>query len=237
MQVYAQVLGPEHRLVAGNLSNWGSLLVEMGLYAEARKPLERAMEIEQKALGPDHPDFAISLTNLARVLTLMGAYAEAELLYVKSLEIMKQVLGEANPDTLKSMRNLANLYKAQGKMDDARPLVRALLEATRWRADRPEASGSDKNVLAWVLLTCEPADLRDPPSALEFALAANEQTAFQHPGYLDTLALAYHLTGDTAKAVETLRKALALLPEGGSRNRADYETRLSEFTAELNAEE
>ena len=33
-----------------------------------------------------------------------------------------------------------------------------------------------------------------------------------NPGYLDTLALAQHLTGDTPAAVETEKKALSLLP-------------------------
>ena len=35
---------------------------------------------------------------------------------------------------------------------------------------------------------------------------------FSRP-HLDTLALAYHLTGDTAQAIETQKRAIALLPD------------------------
>ena len=41
------------------------------------------------------------------------------------------------------------------------------------------------------------------------------------------LALAHHLTGETAKAIETQKKALALLPEGESQERNDFEARLA----------
>jgi len=42
-----------------------------------------------------------------------------------------------------------------------------------------------------------------------------------------TLSLAYHLTGDTAKAIETQNKAIALLPEGESDLRTTLEASLA----------
>ncbi len=53
-----------------------------------------------------------------------------------------------------------------------------------------------------------------------------------NPGYLDTLALAQHLTGDTAAAIETEKKALSLLPPDAS-DRGDYEAALARFEAAL----
>ena len=50
---------------------------------------------------------------------------------------------------------------------------------------------------------------------------------------LDTLSLAYHLTGDTAKAIETQKRALSLVAQGDIRRRERYEGRLAEFEAAL----
>ena len=52
-------------------------------------------------------------------------------------------------------------------------------------------------------------------------------------GFLDTLALAYHLTGATGKALEIQRQAIALLPPSESSLRSELETRLAEYGAAL----
>ncbi len=123
----------------------------------------------------------------------------------------------------------------QGRTDQARPLVRELLDLHRKRAERPGASANEKNTCAWELLTCEPADLRDPEAALPLALEANEITGHKNPSYLDTLSLAYHLTGDTAKAIENQKKAIELLPPDAP-DRGEYEAALARFEAALNGE-
>jgi len=129
------------------------------------------------------------------------------------------------------MNNLANLYAKQGGSDEARRLVRELLDLRRKRAERPGASANEKNSSAWVLLTCDPADLRDPQAALPLAIEANELTDHTNPSFLDTLSLAYHLTGDTTKAIENQKKTIALLPPGESSLRTSLETALANFEA------
>ena len=185
-------------------------------------------------MSEEHPDTLRSMNSLANLYTNKGRYNQAEPLHLQTLEIKKRVLGEEHPDTLASMNNLANLYGDQGRMHDARPLVRALQEARRRRADRPGASASDKNELAWNLLTCEPADLRDPEPALRVARDACAMTDDANHAYLDTLALAQHLTGDTPAAIETEKKALSLLPPDAP-GRGDYEAALAKFEAALEA--
>ena len=163
-----------------------------------------------------------------------GRYTEAESLYLKTLETQKRVLGDDHPDTLRSMNNLALLYGRQGRDDEAEPLHLETLE-TKKRVlgdDHPSTLGT-MNAVAWFQLTREPADSRDPYAALKLALEASEETGFENPGYLDTLSLAYHLTGDTAKAIENQRKAIALLPDGESRLRAELEENLAKFEAQL----
>lgn len=83
------------------------------------------------------------------------------------------------------------------------------------------------NDYAMILLTCEPSDLQNPKEALRFAVAACEHSNHEDPDWLDTLALAYHRTGQTAKAIETQKKAIACLGERPVR--ASFEERLAEY--------
>ncbi len=175
-----------------------------------------------------------SMNNLAIVYLRQGRYDEAEPLYLETLKIRKRVLGGDHPSTRNSMNSLANLYKATGRLETARPVVAELVSLRKKAAERSDADSSAKNEYAWLLLTCEPSDLRDPSRALRFSIESNDLTRHENPGYLDTLSLAYHLTGDTAKAIENQKKAIALLPEGASR--ASFEAALAKFETALEAD-
>ena len=80
------------------------------------------------------------------------------------------------------------------------------------------------------------ADLRDPETALRVAREASAMTNHANPGILDTLSLAYHLTGDTARAIENQKKAIALLSPGESGLRASLEAALAKYEAALEDE-
>ena len=49
---------------------------------------------------------------------------------------------------------------------------------------------------------------------------------------LDTLALAYFMTGDVAKAIETQEEAIAQLPQDAP-DRGEYEANLAKYRAAL----
>ena len=131
------------------------------------------------------------------------------------------------------MNNLVNLYVAQGKQDEARPLVRALREADQRRANRPGVSSRVKYAHALALLTCVPAYLRDPQTALTLARDACAMTDNANPVYLLTLALAQRLTGDTPAASETEEKALSLPPPDDPAGRREYDAALARYEAAL----
>ncbi|MHC5002065.1 MAG: hypothetical protein ACYTJ0_02985 [Planctomycetota bacterium] len=88
-----------------------------------------------------------------------------------------------------------------------------------------------------VTVTHEHEELRDPERALACAERACASEEAANGGklwqYLDTLALAQYLTGDTAAAVETQQRAISLMPSPD----ADPEMpkRLAEFEAALAA--
>jgi thiol-disulfide isomerase/thioredoxin len=91
--------------------------------------------------------------------------------------------------------------------------------------DMPEAM----NALAWMIVDpkAKPAK-QDLDLALQAATRACELTSFKDSGPLDTLARVQFSQGDTAKAVETEKKAIALSPAEG---KADMEAALKEFEA------
>jgi non-specific serine/threonine protein kinase/serine/threonine-protein kinase len=81
-------------------------------------------------------------------------------------------------------------------------------------ASRPAAGPVEWNEYADALLKAGFPDLTQPPKALQLATRAVAATNRKNAFFLDTLAWAYFRTGDAAKAAETERDALALVPAG-----------------------
>jgi tetratricopeptide (TPR) repeat protein len=107
----------------------GSTYAEMAQYPEARKQLERALDLERRALGLENPKTLKTQNHLGRTLWHQGQFPEAEALLANGLEIERRVLGPEHPDTLYCMNNLANVYRAEGKDAQAEPLYRRTLDA------------------------------------------------------------------------------------------------------------
>jgi hypothetical protein len=108
------------------------------------------------------------------------------------------------------------------------------LELAVKAARSPGATAEHMNSAAWHLLTVKD-ELRDPVLALEFALKANDIGRYQSAPCLDTLALAYHRAGDTAKAIDTQKLALSLLAPDAPEH-AEYEKKLCEFERALGSQ-
>jgi tetratricopeptide (TPR) repeat protein len=208
-----------------------------GRYTEAEPLQIAALEGRKRELGAEHPSTLYSMMGLAELRWGQGRYEEGERLFVEALEALKRVLGDKHPNTLRCTIGLADLYSGQGRHEEARPLVEMLVSLFDGRPGIAKTNPGLKDRYASLMLTCEPSELQDPQVALRFALEANEMTGFEIAVFLDTLALAYHRTGQTATAIETQRKALALLPERETHSRAEFEQRLAEFEAALNREE
>jgi len=88
---------------------------------------------------------------------------------------------------------------------------------------------------ARALLTCEPANLRDPKKALEYALRVEKATqSSPSPQFLNTLAMAYFATGQTGEAAREQQKAISLLRFGNPAHSKgglldQFETRLAAY--------
>jgi len=199
----------------------------------------RAIEIAKKALAliPEGETGRANMEwRLADLYASAGQYDEAESLLLATLRQLVETRSDGDRWTNTARSNLINFYADNGDYEKARPHVLEQLESLRDLASETN-DVHVANLYAWMALTCEPADLQDPESALEFALKANEKTGHNNPVYLDTLALAYYRTGDTVKAIETEKKAIALTAEEETATRGEYRQRLVEFEAALDGVE
>jgi len=237
LKTQKRVLGDDHPDTLRSMNNLANLYLDQGRYAEAEPLYLETLKTQKRVLGDDHPDTLRSMQNLALLYGSQGRSAEAEPLHLETLETRKRVLGDDHPDTLASMNDLAVLYMNQGRYAEAETLCLETIETMRRvLGDDHRDTLSPMNNLAWLQLTREPANSREPHAALKLALEISEKTGYENPGILDTLSLAYHLTGDTAKAIENQKKAIALLPEGESQLRAGMEEALVKFEAALRVE-
>ncbi len=100
-------------------------------------------------------------------------------------------------------------------------------------ADRRNSYAFALNSKAWWGVHDDPSsDLLDFRSASLEAMLADELSDHGSDAILDTLALAYHRTRHTARAIENQKKAHALLPTG-SEYRTAFERQLATFEKAL----
>ncbi len=109
----------------------GMTYLELGVYPEAQRQLERTIQLRRRVLGEDDPGTLTSLRRLATVYLNQGKFAQAEPLYKKVLEVQRRVLGEQHADTLQSMFDLGVVYDGGAKYAQAEPLFTKVLEARR----------------------------------------------------------------------------------------------------------
>ncbi|MHC4220365.1 MAG: serine/threonine protein kinase [Planctomycetota bacterium] len=223
-----KVFGEDHELTAGSWNCSGLTHVFREQYDEAEPYIAKAYEIGMRALGEGNPDTLLYARNLANVHIHQQRYDEAETLLTTAIPVSRRVLGPAQRRTTGLIRQLMRVYADQGRQDEARPWVVQVIDARKRRCESAPSNPSVLNDYAWLLLTCEIADLQAPAEALEVSLKANVLTDHQNPDYVDTLALAYFRTGDVGNAIVYGRQAVALLPDGHE-DRAELETRLAEY--------
>jgi tetratricopeptide (TPR) repeat protein len=106
----------------------GQTYLDLGLYPEARKQLERALQLRRGVLGPENAKTLKTMTSLGWTFELQGKTAEAEALLSQALEAQRRVSGPEHPDTLPAMIALADAYHEEGKYAQAAALLRQALK-------------------------------------------------------------------------------------------------------------
>jgi tetratricopeptide (TPR) repeat protein/predicted Ser/Thr protein kinase len=109
----------------------GGAYMDLGLYPEARRQEERALELYRHSLGAENPKTLQVMNSVGRAATLQGNYPEAEALLTQTVNTTRRVSGPEHPDSLSAMYNLGALYNHQGKYTQAETLFKQIVEARR----------------------------------------------------------------------------------------------------------
>lgn len=222
---------PKHdrfrRILALSYRKLAEVESERGELGQALQNARSAAEINQALAGAD-PDnaqasanFALSLTTLAGLLDKSGDGRAALDQYRHALAILEKLAAGA-PNNLFTRSQLADalvatgtLLTRQGHVAEARTLSSRGVAIARDLANRADATPDELSQYAQILLTCEPAELRDAARALKSAEQAVEKAQGRDPRSLRVLAQAYLRNGDTSRSAETEQRAQRLTAPSG----------------------
>jgi len=104
---------------------------DLGLYAEARRQFDRALELRRRVLGDDNLETLDVVDDLSRLHVLQGEYGLAEPLITRIIEGRRRLAGEEAPTTLSAISQLALVYDLAGKAALAEPLLVKSLDVRR----------------------------------------------------------------------------------------------------------
>ena len=189
----------------------GSIYSNLGLYDEALKIFDEALEVRRTRFGDESPEVAGVLLQKANVLFSLDRYAESETLQRRALTVLERSLGEAHADTIASRRLLAVLLSAAGRYDEAEAeSQRALMLAREHLSDEHPEVGRllDQQGQAKYRV----GEYDEAERLFREALALQKRTLGND--HLETvrtasdLAVTLQIKGDLDSAEELLREAL-----------------------------
>jgi protein O-mannosyl-transferase len=183
-------------------------------YAQEGKS-DQAIAAYQQAIGID-PDYFEARCNLGLLLAESNHLPEAIEQYAEAVRI--------RPHFAMVRNDYAIILSQAGQTRDAIAQWQIALQLKR-----NQYPGAAIN-LASQLATMDPSQGGDPAQAVTWAQMACEQTQYQIPGYLDTLAMAYAAAGRLDDAVATDNKAMELAQAAGqSQLVAQIQSRLNSY--------
>jgi len=229
LEIELRVFGDDDPSTIRSLVNLGTVLYFQSRLDEAEECLREGLAKDYKVFGPDHPESLSTMNNLGLVMEAKGNLGEAIELYQKAANTQHFILGANHVDTKRSANNLARLYKKLGQKSESKEDIVKKLKSGKHMADKPDADASTINSYAWILLTCEPAELQNPKEALLYAQKASRLTQGRSPDILDTMALAYHRTSQLDKAIKVQRDAVIFSHIYSSVDMAQLEMRFIQY--------
>jgi tetratricopeptide (TPR) repeat protein len=235
-----RVLGKDHPDTLVSMQNLMMFLKTQGRYEESESILKELTDHARLVLGEQHPYVLLLLSEFGPIYEKLGRYDDVCAAYETELRVRRETKGVAHPRTWRTMRALADAYLRVGRDDKAVTLCRELLEHLPTVATDSEAPSIALFTVAWVL-TRDLEELRNPDLAVEFAqhavTIAQERNKRREHQYLNVLALAQHQAGDTARAIETQKRAISLMPEKFDEViRAEYDDNLRTYEAAMEAQ-
>jgi eukaryotic-like serine/threonine-protein kinase len=216
--------GRAKRELSAAYNRLGETLLQQGDRPKSLASFKNALSISEDLFAADPTDaeakfdLAVALRNLSEAQVATKNLPGAVDSFRRAIVLVSE-LCEAHPTNLGRKAQLAEglvsfgqLLTQAGHTEEARRETSRGLEMQRGLAEAPGATQDEVLTYANQLLTCEPAQLRDPATALRFAQRAAGVDA-KDPNVLNLLASAYFAVGDPTHAVATEEQALALLRE------------------------
>ena len=214
----------------------GDALTQLGRYTEARALVNNVVNEVSAQAGADSED-RHSQSDLADRLDRLAAISEtaadpelegsagaqrrdlaaAEPVLLREIAVLKRTMQSSSQEDLRPLMADAQVrlgivqYRLR-KDPSAAELVRSGLSDLQQICARNQNSAGVLNKEAENELQAEPASLRDPEVALDYAKRAIELTHRKIPAMLLTLARAYRANGQIDLSRATAREGLALLP-------------------------
>jgi eukaryotic-like serine/threonine-protein kinase len=183
-------------------------------YRAGIEPAEQALRLDPTN-GKAQYDLMVGYKNLGDVYFDHQNMPEALKCFRRAAELLYPLV-QADPKNVVNRQRLADTlsYIASselftGKPVEARRDARRSLEIAKEVADLPNANLDQIYTYAWLAVTVDPADLRDPKGALPYAKRAAEMHGVHNALSLHVLAQAYGELGDYASAEEAEQKAVA----------------------------
>ncbi len=102
----------------------GYYLMQIGVYEESRKFLEKAHDINKNCYLGEHPELARSLNYFGALESWEGNYEKSESLLKDSLQMRKNIFGKQHKDVARSLNDLARIYDLQCRYKNAKPLAK-----------------------------------------------------------------------------------------------------------------
>jgi tetratricopeptide (TPR) repeat protein len=212
------------QLLAVTQASYANALRLSGKPKDAAVQAAAGLEVLRKlqSLAPSNAEYrrlsASTESVLAGSLVAAGDLAGSSEAFGRAIRAT-EIAVEIDPSDLGSSLRLAGTLLAfsrrlaqGGDQVRARESAQEALRLLQLTSDKPGAGPIEWNEYADALLKTDPPELRNPAKALQLATNAVSATQRRNPFFLDTLAWAYFRTGDSAKAVETERDALQLVP-------------------------
>jgi len=184
-------------------------------YRQGIEPAEEELRADPTN-GKAQYNLMVGYKNLGDVYYYQGkSMPEALRCFRRAAELLDALI-QADPKNVvnrqrlaETMSYIASAELSTGKPVEARRDAKRSLEIAKEVADLPDANHDQIYNYAWLAVTTDPADLRDPKSALPYAKRAVETGGMHDELSLHVLAQAYAGVGDYAHAEETEQKALA----------------------------
>jgi tetratricopeptide (TPR) repeat protein len=229
-EAWERTQGPDQPGTVLALHNLALLEARLGRFDEAQANMHRVVDARRRTLGDGHGLTHSALANLGYISWKSGKLREAAEAWTSAWEGLSVSLGEEHPTTAQVACSLLECLRDEGWPSSSRATVEKVFRSAPAFVRSADVLPRERNRLAWILLTAEPADLRDPATALVLATAACQaERVSKGPNlctFLDTLAAAQHATGDSDSALATQQEALPLVPPNQEQLRSRMEGRL-----------